>query len=155
MTERVNGGVSAGEFLTGDMQFFTIRTLHNMTQGAWGSANSANRNLDVLIRTILRCAQPVMLNVSQATVSNPSTGAGMGSNFTASATVYTVRFAIEKAGALDGLNGNSVDVNSPSSLANMLQGLVLPFTSPVPATNVMELVNAASRDTNVAIAENL
>lgn len=131
MTDRVNGGIGSKETLTGNMDFFTVHTLAAIEEGAWGTTASATRNLIKLIEVIATGAQPVLVSVSEAVVdlSDPDVAAEyeFGADFdSAATTVYTLKFAIEHTGAL-GLIADAADAAVVGSLANRLNGVVLPF----------------------------
>jgi hypothetical protein len=124
MVEKVHGHVFAGEKLTGNMDFFTVRTLVDI-RVTGNPANASQHSLDKLVETINLRAQPVIL--SDVTVTSetgpiadlPAAGTG------ATVSVYTFKFAIEHtrawgedgedlALALDGIEGFSFSVGDTS-----------------------------------------
>jgi hypothetical protein len=148
MTTRVNGGIGSKETLTGNMDFFTVHTVAAIEEGAWGATASATRNLIKMVEAVATGAQPVLVSVSEAvvdlSVAGNRTEYGFGTGFNqAGTTVYTLKFAIEHTGAL----GSVADADDPAvvgSLANRLDGVVLPF-GPV----TLDLDGAATKNTTV------
>ena len=148
MTTKVNGGVASKETLTGNMDFFTVHTVAALAEGAWGATATATRNLIKLVEAISTGAQPVLVSLSSASVdlSDAPTAAeyGFGTNYDdAGTTVYTLKFAIEHTGALGAID-DADDVAVAGSLANRLDGVVLPF-GPV----TLDLDGAATKNVTV------
>lgn len=143
MTDKVNGGIQAGEFLTGNMDFFSIVTLVPMaqtnvstpvadlytqqgyttwqdvtvidgsgtavtytSQANYEDALAKQANLNLLLQVFAQRVNPVMVSVSSATVSNPSTatysgylnGTSFGDDYSSPMTVTTIKLATEKTG---------------------------------------------------------
>jgi hypothetical protein len=133
MTTRVNGGIGSKETLTGNMDFFTVHTVAAIEEGAYGSANSAKRNLIRMVEAVSMGAQPVLVSVSSAVVDLSVAGNrtiyGLGTNFNqAATTVFTLKFAIEHTDAF-GTLAQAVDAAVAGSLASRLNGLAMPFTT--------------------------
>ncbi|MNK29864.1 hypothetical protein D3C87_482670 [compost metagenome] len=121
MTEKVNGTSFAGQFLTGGLNFYKVRTtLDIRATGVVGDASQ--KRLDKLVETISTRAQPVIMSaVTTTTETAPADlpGAGAGA-----VTVYTLSFAIEHnmawevagsknpdlAESLDGVEGFVYDI---------------------------------------------
>lgn len=159
MTDKVNGGVATKETLTGDMDFFVVHTVVALTEGAYGSTASATRNLVKFMETVSTGAQPVLVSVTSGVRDLSDSGQrtiyGLGTDFNqASTTVYTVKFAIEHAGAL--LTGS--DANNGAlvgSLAYKFDGAPVPFpTTAVPITGPATRTESAWETTS-ASARNL
>lgn len=91
MTEKVHGMAGAGQFLTGGLDFYTIRTILDIRPTGVLSDESQQR-LDKLVETISTRAQPVFLSaVAESTETDPvDIPAASGS-----VSVYTLKFAIE------------------------------------------------------------
>jgi hypothetical protein len=143
MADKVNGGAQAGEFLTGNMDFFTIVTLVPMaqtnvttpvdqlyvqqgyttwqpvtvingagtavtysTQASYQDALVQQNNFTLLLQLFAQRVNPVMVSITGATVGNPAAttytgylnGTALGSNYSSSATVTTIKLATEKTG---------------------------------------------------------
>lgn len=104
--EKVHGVSDAGEFLTGDMDFFTVRSLVDITTDANGDpADQSQLNLDKLIETISTRAQPVIIG-QVSTESSPNYDDFEGFS---SGTVWVLKFATEHTQAWGPLNGTVVD----------------------------------------------
>lgn len=89
MTEKVNGTSFAGQFLTGGLNFYKVRTtLDIRATGVIGDASQ--KRLDKLVETISTRAQPVILSAVTSAVEAAPTDL-VGTNVT----VYTLSFAIE------------------------------------------------------------
>jgi hypothetical protein len=148
MTVRVNGGIGSKETLTGNMDFFTVHTVVPVAEGAWGETVTATRNLIKLFEVFATGAQPVLVSVSEAevdlTIAGNRTEYGLGTNFNQDeTTIYTIKFAIEHTGAL-GTVADADNATVVGSLANRLNGVVLPFG---PAT--LDLTGAATKNVTV------
>lgn len=89
MTEKVNGTSFAGQFLTGGLNFYKVRTTLNILPTGKVSDESQKR-LDKLVETISTRAQPVILSAVTSAVEAAPTDL-VGTNVT----VYTLSFAIE------------------------------------------------------------
>lgn len=100
--EKVSGVSEAGESLTGDMDFFTVRTLVDITAGAIDDATQID--LDLLVETISTRAQPVILG-SVSTEAAPDYTDFEG--FSAG-TIFVLKFATEHRDAWGALSGNNV-----------------------------------------------
>jgi hypothetical protein len=151
MTDRVNGGIATKETLTGNMDFVTIHTVAAIAEGAYGSTNTATRNLIRLVETISLGAQPVLTSVKSEEVdlSDADIRAvyGLGTDYDQDdTTVYTLKFAVEHTGAVD-------------DLATTLDGLAMPFTTagvPItgPATrSITELDTDSATAKNTSVAK--
>ena len=123
MVERVNGAAAPSENVTGNMDFFLIRTTLDITPtGAVADASQAR--FDALMDAVSTRAQPVIIgNVFDTTevapvADLPATSANSGN----SVTVYNVKIAIEHAAAWD---------NTGIDLADTLDG-VQGFVSTIP-----------------------
>ncbi len=123
MVEKVNGTAFAAENLTGNMDFFVVRTTLDITPT--GNLEDASQvRFEKLIEAISTRTQPVVLgNVFMsdevAPVADlPVTGASSG----ATVTVYNFKFAMEHAEAWD---------NTGIDLADTLDG-VEGFVSTIP-----------------------
>ncbi len=152
MTTRINGGIGSKETLTGNMDFFTVHTLAPIEEGAWGATASATRNLIKLVEVISTGAQPVLVSVSEEEVDLSVSGNraiyGFGSSFNQDETmIYTIKFAIEHTGAL-GLIADADDATVAGTLANRLNGVVLPF-GPV----TLDAVGATTKNVTVKAFE--
>jgi hypothetical protein len=69
MTNKVNGYVASGEFVGGDMQFFTV----TLTGATWADAAATDKDagkkfLDVAVEVIQGFETPVMISQTSATV---------------------------------------------------------------------------------------
>lgn len=61
---KVNGRVSSGEFLTGNLQFYTVTTTNNILPlGVTDSTADSQKALDKLIEILALNGQPVILHV--------------------------------------------------------------------------------------------
>ena len=88
MVQKINGTTLAGQFLTGGLNFYKVRTTLNILPTGDLSDESQAR-LDKLVEAISLRAQPVILSgVTSASETNPSDLASGGM-------VYTLSFAIE------------------------------------------------------------
>lgn len=123
MTERVNGNSLPGEFLTGNMDFFLVRTTLDITPTGVVTDESQER-FERLIEAFSTRAQPVIIgNVFEteevAPVADlPATSVSSG----VPVTVYNVKLAMEHAEAWD---------NTGVDLADTLDG-VAGFVSTIP-----------------------
>lgn len=114
---QVNGVSFPAEFLTKNMDFFTLRTTLDITpDGNEDPTDTAQQRLDKVVETVSLRAQPIILGeiVSEGEtgpVSDLPATAGLGTG--TSVTVYTLRFAIEHADAWP----------SADDLASALNGL--------------------------------
>lgn len=124
MVEKVHGTSFSGEFLTKNMDFFTVRTLVDIRPSATKDPNEASQvSLDKLVETISTRAQPVILGgVTVSSETDPSDlPAASGT-----VDVYTLKFAVEHAGAWN-----------PTELAETLDGVDnFVFTTPTTNNNV-------------------
>jgi hypothetical protein len=69
MTQKVNGHVAGGEFVGGDMQFFTVTlTSGALTDADATSVDAGKTKLDVAVEVIQGFETPVLLSVSSSTV---------------------------------------------------------------------------------------
>lgn len=69
MTQKVNGHVAGGEFVGGDMQFFTVTlTSGALTDAAATAVDAGKTVLDVAVEVIQGFETPVMISVSSSTV---------------------------------------------------------------------------------------
>lgn len=123
MTERVNGNSLPGEFITGNMDFFVVRTTLDITPtGVVSDASQAR--FEYLIEAFSTRAQPVIIgNVYETTevapvADLPVTALSSGTPIT----VYNVKLAMEHAEAWD---------NTGIDLADTLDG-VSGFVSTIP-----------------------
>jgi hypothetical protein len=85
------GKAIPGENLTGDVDYYTVRTLVNITPGAFGSATQIA--FDVLMQTVALRGQPVVLGTVETVLyaaGNTDLPAA-----TIGATVYVVKFIVE------------------------------------------------------------
>jgi len=92
MTDKVNGFTQTGwEALTGNMDFFTVRTIVDIRTLADGDATSQG-NLDTLVETIAMRAAPVISSDVSITAENdPADLPALGG----AGDVYTFKFAVE------------------------------------------------------------
>jgi phytoene dehydrogenase-like protein len=138
MVAKLRGGVRAGEKLTGNMDFFVIKTLVPMAEGDVDTdATTGADNLERLTQVFEMRSQPVLISTSSETVANPA-GAGFGSSFTSSATVYTIKFANEHTGQWVATTGGN------NSLVDALHGLAMPYGG-----SALDLKTAATINTIV------
>lgn len=133
MSLKSHSGVTSGEALTGNMDFFTVHTAVAIAEGAVTDTASAKDNLVKIVETISTGAQPVLVSVSSAvvdfSVSGNRTLYAFGTEFdTAATTVYTLKFAVEHGGVF-GAVADADDPAIPYSLAARLKGLKMPFTT--------------------------
>lgn len=120
MVDKVNGVAAAGQFLTGGLNFYKVRTTLDI-RATGNIADASQKRLDKLVEAISTRAQPVIMSaVTTSTESNPSDIPSAGAN----ASVYTLSFAIEHnmawevsgssnptlAETLDGVNGFVYDI---------------------------------------------
>lgn len=159
MVDRVHGKILSGETLTGNNDFFTIHTVASLEEGDFGATASGATNLVRMVEAISTGAQPVLVSVNSEvvdlTVAANRTTYGLGTNFNqASTTVYTFKFAIEHTGAL-GSVADADDTTVTGSLASILDGLGLPFTTTgVPITGP-STVDVDTLDADDAAAKNV
>jgi len=120
MVTKVNGMSAAGQFLTGGLNYYKVRTTLDI-RATGVISDASQKRLDKLVQTISTRAQPVIMSaVTMTTESNPSDlPAASGS-----VTVYTLSFAIEHnmawevagspnptlAESLDGIEGFVYDI---------------------------------------------
>lgn len=125
MVTKINGMSAAGQFLTGGLNFYKVRT--SLDIRATGVISDASqKRLDKLVQTISLRAQPVIMSaVTTSTETSPSDLPGV----TGSTTVYTLSFAIEHnmawevsgsanptlAETLDGVEGFVYDIGVTTS----------------------------------------
>ena len=123
---QIHGTSFPGEFLTGNLNFYLVRTLLNITPSSvFNPADSAQHTLDQLVQTISLRAQPtIMGQVTTTSETAPSDLPAAGSN---TVTVYNFRFAVEHNLAWE------VVGNIPN-LAESLNG-VAGFVYTIPTTN--------------------
>lgn len=139
MTDRVYGGVTSKETLTGDMNFFVVHTTVSMAEGDYGASATNKRNLYKFMETVALGAQPVIVSVTSAavdlSVSGNRTLYGLGTDYNQAATnVFTIKFAIEHDGAL-GTSSTAANPAVAGSLASLLDGVAVPApTAAVPIT---------------------
>lgn len=134
---KIHGTSNPGQFLTGNLNFYTIRTTLDIRPSADKDPHDpAQSRLDKLVAVISTRAQPIILGGVQVTTEPkssvtdlPAASAVQGSDVT----VYTIRFAIEHNQAWE-VNGNN------PNLAETLNG-VEGFVHAYPTT-----------DNNVAVA---
>jgi hypothetical protein len=141
MTQKINGGVAAGQFLVGGLNFYKVRTTLDIraidphTEGFLEVDSQAR--LDKLVEAISLRAQPVILSaVTTTTESNPSDLPAAGAN----ATVYTLSFAIEHNQAWE------VEGSKNPTLAETLDGV---------AGFVYDIAVTGSNNVSVALVESL
>lgn len=115
MVEKVNGFTKPGyESLTGNLDFFTVRTLVNIlptgstTPGADGNVvgdATTQEALDMLIETVSTRAQPVIMSDVEVSVEAVSSivdlPATAGEGATSDDNVFVLKFAIEHTEAWD------------------------------------------------------
>lgn len=110
MVEKVNGYAFRGEHLTGDMDFFVVRTTLDITNTG-NLADASQKRFEKLVETISTRAQPVIMGSVYETdevapvADLPVTGASSG----ATVTVYNFKFAIEHAEAWDNVGVDLAD----------------------------------------------
>ena len=104
MTTIANAKVVSGENLSSNMDFYTLTTLNAVSEE--GLSTAAGRNMLRASQMIGMFAQPVVLSISSTsgvvlTDAPTRTAYGIGSDFStvASATMYTIKFAVEHANA--------------------------------------------------------
>lgn len=69
MTDKVNGHVASGEFVGGDMQFFTVTLSGALwTDSAATAVDTGKTLLDVAVEVIQGFETPVMISMSSTTV---------------------------------------------------------------------------------------
>ncbi len=120
MTEKVNGTSFAGQFLTGGLNFYKVRTTLDI-RATGVLSDASQKRLDKLVETISTRAQPVILSaVTESTETDPADLPSASG----SVTVYTLSFAIEHnmawevagsknpdlAESLDGIEGFVYDI---------------------------------------------
>lgn len=104
--EKIHGVTDAGEFLTGDMDFFTVRSLIDITTDPDGDpADVSQIALDKLVETISTRAQPIILGsvTEEAGVSDYTDFVGFSGG-----TVYVLKFATEHTDAWGPLDNTQV-----------------------------------------------
>lgn len=158
MTIKTNGGVTSGEALTGNMDFFTINTVIAIQEGDFGSTDSAKRNLIKFAEAISMGAQPVLVAVSSAvvdlTVAGNRTLYGLGTGFNqAATTIYTLKFAVEHSEVF-GTTALAAGTTAAYTLASRLKGLKMPFaTASVPGAGgditAVDVDGAATKNTAI------
>lgn len=131
MVEKINGNVASGESLTGNMNWFTIRTTLDIT--ATGNiADAAQKRLNKLVEIISLRAQPVIkgriiVTSETAPVSDlPVTASASGA-----VSVYTFKFAIE--------HDKAWDAEELAESLNGVEGFV--YTTPTAGNNVSVVMN--------------
>lgn len=99
MVDKINGVVSPDQFLTGDLNFYTVRTTLDIRPSATKDIkDEAQHRLDKLVETISTRAQPIIMGAVKMTMEAKSSIADLPSAAAVSGTevaVYTVRFAVE------------------------------------------------------------
>ena len=115
MVDRVNGAAVAGEFLTGDMDFFMLRTTLDITPTG-DFSDASQKRFEKVVEAISTRAQPVIMGnvfttdevgpIADLPVTSISSGATI--------TVYNFKFAIEHEEAWD---------NTGIDLADTLDGI--------------------------------
>lgn len=126
--EKVHGVTDAGEFLTGDMDFFTVRSLVDITTDPDGDpADVSQIALDKLVETISTRAQPIILG-SVTTEVGPDYSDFVGFS---GGTVYVLKFATEHTAAWGPLDNTQV-----TELMDALDG-VAGFVSDGSTNNVV------------------
>jgi hypothetical protein len=93
-----------GEFLTGNIEYFTCYTLVDITDtGIYdptsGKPYEQAQNLNSLMQAISLSSQPILSSVEKLLAVDLSTY-NFGSNFTGAQTVWILRFATEHVGAV-------------------------------------------------------
>lgn len=127
MVEKVHGYAKAGDFIRRNMDFFTLRTVLDITPTG-NLSDISQKRFDFIVQTISLRAQPVILgnvfvtNEVTPVPDLPITSVSYPSGSTVA--VYNVRFAIEHESAWD---------NTPISLEESLDGH-FGFVFTVPAT---------------------
>lgn len=121
MVEKVNGAAFPAEHVSGDFDWFTIRTTKDIT--ATGVlADESQRRLNKLMEVIALRAQAVICGKITTTTESAPVADLPVSGSSGSVTVYTIKFAIEHAMAWD-----------PELLAESLNGIE-GFVYAVPTT---------------------
>lgn len=159
MVEKVNGYFAGGEHLTGNMDFFTLRTTLNIKpngvvapvemvtlpytdingttyndEGSYNSAKVVQDRFDKLIQTIATKAQPIILGgVTSASETGPVADIPAASVTGDPYTVYTLKFAIEHTEAW--ATGDDIEA-ALNGIANFVS------TSPTTNNNVAVVRNA-------------
>ncbi len=96
MTQKINGMTAAGQFLTGGLNFYKVRTTLDIRPAgglvvAEGAPITSQMRLDKLVETISTRAQPVILSA----VADPVVEADPDDLVGTNVEVYTLSFAIE------------------------------------------------------------
>lgn len=137
---KIHGTTNPGQFLTGNLNFYTIRTtLDIRPSAAKDPHDDAQARLDKLVAAVSTRAQPIILGAVTAVDEQkssitdlPAASAASGSTVT----VYTIRFAIEHNMAWE-VNGNN------PTLAETLHGVDgFVFTYPTTDNNVSVTMGA-------------
>lgn len=84
-----------GEFIGGNLDFYTFRTLLDITSGEHDS--EGQQRLNRLIQVISMRCQPIIINIEEEKETSPADF----ENVTGEVTVYTLKFAFEHEGAWD------------------------------------------------------
>lgn len=126
MTDKINGGISSGEHLGKNIDFWTCYTAHVLdTTGA--DVNSATPtsadSLDRIINFIGQRAQAVMVSVATAAGQTLTDAPqSLGTSYDAAGALYTLKFAVEHAGAWNDT------ASAVGNLEEAIHGLKLPIT---------------------------
>lgn len=149
--ERINGPFSAGEFLTGDLDYVHVFTVHEVTEGG-DVTTSAQKNFDNMMRAISSVANPVIVTapVTVASTTNPTTSAladvegnailsagDFGTDLTEStANIYMWTVVIEKTRSFSGpTGGETTGTANLTALEDALDGTVVYNTSATDGIN--------------------
>lgn len=107
MVEKVNGRVFAGEFLGGNLQFYTLTTAVNILPRDVVNGDQASQDrMDKVVEIISLRGQPIIMGAPVREGSSP--------NFT-----YVFKFALEHTGAWAVPSPNDLE----GSLINLLPGM--------------------------------
>lgn len=139
MTAKINGTVSPDQFLTGNLNFYTVRTTLDIRPSATRDINDeAQVRLDKLVETISMRAQPIIMGgvtvstEQKSTVTDLPAVAGMSGT---TVTVYTVRFAVEHNMIWEVNGGNPTLAESLNGVAGFV------FDYPTTDNNVAVSLN--------------
>ena len=102
-TLKTNGTSRGAENVSGDMDFFTVYTLADITDTGVSNpgytpvkAYSQAQNLNALIQLVSLRTQPVMVGIDK--VNDNLSNYDFGSNFTGLKSVWILKFATERSG---------------------------------------------------------
>lgn len=115
MTDKVNGTSFAGQFLTGGLNFYKVRTTLDI-RATGVISDASQKRLDKLVETISLRAQPVIMSQVTSAVATADDLAAIPGAVSGN-TIYVLSFAIEHNMAWE------VQGSSNPTLAESLDGI--------------------------------